>query len=161
MTVQGDITQATENVIVHVVNCQGVMGSGVAAALKERFPGLFSAYRQHWEEHGKENALGTCCLYHHVEPDGRIITIANLFAQKYYGYDGKRYMSYDALLTALEDMKQQAETWYSEHGGNGNMVTYALPYLMGSHRAGGNWDIVMAMVKSVIGMNNTTIYRLN
>lgn len=37
-TVYGNIFDATEDIICHQVNCQGVMGAGVAKALYQRWP---------------------------------------------------------------------------------------------------------------------------
>ena len=43
--VYGDLMQATEDIIVHQVNCKGVMGSGVAKQIKANFPEVFNEYR--------------------------------------------------------------------------------------------------------------------
>ena len=42
-----DLTTARQQVIVHQVNCQGRMGSGVAKAIKEKFPNVYTAYKKH------------------------------------------------------------------------------------------------------------------
>lgn len=151
---EANITTATENVIVHVVNCQGVMGSGVAAALKDRFPGLFHAYRTHWENHRREESLGTCCLYTNIDPDGRITIIANLFAQRRYGYDGGKYISYDALDRALSDMVSQLHNFTHLP-----KATFAIPYNMGACRAGGNWNVVKALVEAHVDPEQIEIYK--
>lgn len=41
-----DILRATEQTIVNPVNTQGVAGSGLALAVRNRFPGWFAAYRK-------------------------------------------------------------------------------------------------------------------
>mgnify|MGYP001160721751 CR=1 FL=1 len=43
---KGDIFDSKAQVIVNTVNCQGVMGKGLALAFKERFPDMFTAYQQ-------------------------------------------------------------------------------------------------------------------
>ena len=40
----GDILSQTGGVIVQQVNAQGVMGSGLAAAIREKYPQVFSVY---------------------------------------------------------------------------------------------------------------------
>ena len=45
-TVYGNILDATEDIICHQVNCQGVMGAGVAKALYQRWPIVKGAYQR-------------------------------------------------------------------------------------------------------------------
>ena len=40
----GDITEAPEVVIVHGCNTQGAMGSGVAKAIRRKYPWAYEAY---------------------------------------------------------------------------------------------------------------------
>lgn len=43
-TVIGDVVEASEDIICHQVNCQNVMGAGVAKALYTRFPQVKQSY---------------------------------------------------------------------------------------------------------------------
>lgn len=43
---RGDIFESNAQVIVNTVNCQGVMGKGLALAFKQRYPAMFSVYQQ-------------------------------------------------------------------------------------------------------------------
>lgn len=43
--IAGDITKAKENIIGHQVNCKGVMGSGVALDLRNKYPAIFDPYK--------------------------------------------------------------------------------------------------------------------
>ncbi len=43
---QGDIFESKVQVIVNTVNCQGVMGKGLALAFKQRYPDMFATYQQ-------------------------------------------------------------------------------------------------------------------
>ena len=40
----GDITNSKANYICHQVNCQGAMNSGVAKAIREKWPRVYKAY---------------------------------------------------------------------------------------------------------------------
>ena len=42
----GDIFESKAQVIVNTVNCQGVMGKGLALAFKQKYPTMFKAYQQ-------------------------------------------------------------------------------------------------------------------
>lgn len=41
-----DITTVTEGVIIHGVNCQGVMGAGAALAIRNKWPIVYDIYRR-------------------------------------------------------------------------------------------------------------------
>ena len=43
---RGDIFEAETQVIVNTVNCEGIMGKGLALEFKKRYPDMFPAYQQ-------------------------------------------------------------------------------------------------------------------
>jgi O-acetyl-ADP-ribose deacetylase (regulator of RNase III) len=43
---KGDIFKSQAQVIVNTVNCQGVMGKGLALAFKQKYPAMFNIYQQ-------------------------------------------------------------------------------------------------------------------
>ena len=129
-----DIFESGADVICHQVNCQGVMGSGIAKQVREKFPTNYNSYCLMCKEFKPSELLGQvfCC-----QVVGKFI-IANLFAQENFGYDGKCYTSYDALKKCLESVRSS----FSHH-------TIAIPYLMSCHRGGGDWNIVYKMIEEV------------
>ena len=42
----GDLLNVTEGIILHGCNGQGVMGAGVAKAIKMKYPEAFTAYKE-------------------------------------------------------------------------------------------------------------------
>ncbi|GCE27282.1 hypothetical protein KDA_27660 [Dictyobacter alpinus] len=42
----GDIFSSSAQVLVNPVNCQGIMGKGLALAFKQRYPAMFRTYQQ-------------------------------------------------------------------------------------------------------------------
>ncbi len=44
--IEGNIVNAKTDFIIHQVNCQGVMGSGVAKALRDYDEGIYQHYRK-------------------------------------------------------------------------------------------------------------------
>lgn len=44
--VKGDILQASEDIIGHQVNCQGVMGAGLAKQIRNKYPHVYDEYRK-------------------------------------------------------------------------------------------------------------------
>ena len=50
--VTGDLLGATQKVIIQGCNAQGVMGSGVAKVIRERWPEVFETYNLHYKTFG-------------------------------------------------------------------------------------------------------------
>ncbi len=43
---KGGIFESNTQVIVNTVNCQGIMGKGLALAFKQKYPAMFKVYQQ-------------------------------------------------------------------------------------------------------------------
>ena len=132
-----DIFESGADVILHQVNCQGVMGSGVAKQVKEKYPNIYESYQLMCDRNtNRANLLGLaqCVPIEH----GKFIV--NLFAQENFGYDGTCYTDYDALKMCLIGVRDYPMF---------DDKTIAIPYLMGCHRGGGDWNIVYKMIEDI------------
>lgn len=131
-TIKGDITWSKADYICHQVNCQGKMNSGVAKAIRERWPKVYDFYLR--ENIGKslEHMFG------HIQevPVNETQSVINMFAQNYYGYDGRRYTSYDAFWTCLGEI----------HARVPKGKTIAFPRYIGCVRGGAKWNIIYTMI---------------
>lgn len=67
----GDILNATTQTIVNTVNCVGVMGKGLAAQFKEKYPGMYNRYKELCSM-GKIN-IGTLYVYSVPDEDKKIV----------------------------------------------------------------------------------------
>ncbi len=97
--------------IAHGCNMQGKMNSGVAKAIRERYPYAYDTYEKvfYFYKHGNEGPkLG------HVIIAGEFKEkfIGNLLTQEFYGRDGKRYASLDAIVESLDWFVQAALELY-------------------------------------------------
>lgn len=92
--VEMDITAIRNGVIAHGCNCKGAFASGVAKAIKERYP---TAERVFKAIPPCEEMLGVCVPVK-VSPD---VFVCNLYTQLSYGRDGQRYANVDAIDKAL------------------------------------------------------------
>jgi O-acetyl-ADP-ribose deacetylase (regulator of RNase III) len=134
--VEKDITQSDATLILHQVNCQHTMGSGVAKAIKTKWPRVYHDYMSI-----EEQKLGMIQTVK-VETNKYVV---NMFAQDKYGYDGKRYTSYDALDKCLQ---QVAEFCRNE------MIDYiAIPYNMSCDRGGASWNVVLSLIENAFKDN--------
>ena len=99
----GDLCDANThqtNIIVHGCNAQGVMGSGVALAVKQRWPGAYEEYKKYVNNIGvgKPELLGLVIPYSDTKNK---ILVANAITQLNFGKDGRKYVSYQAVYLAF------------------------------------------------------------
>lgn len=146
--VVGDLLKAKENIIVHQVNCQGVMGSGIALQIKNKFPVVYDRYieKASLSKNDKERLLGQVQF---VETKDYLV--ANLFGQLTYGREKKKYTNYEAIYNGLLLIKRVAK---------GNELSVAIPYKIGCDRGGADWDIVYMMIEKIFEDYSITIYKL-
>ena len=140
--VKQDLTTSDADYICHQVNCMGKMNSGVAKAIREKWPIVFTAY---WNTFLNEsNLLGKILLVVFNESEPRTWpdqpAIINMFSQEFYGYDGKRYTSYDAFWSCLGHIKEIVP--------KGSKISF--PYKIGCDRGGANWDVIYTMITTVL-----------
>ena len=159
----GNVLNTNCQYICHQVNCQGAMNSGIAKAIREKWPVVYKEY-QNWYDYWCQKVMddyGGCEDY--PSPSevmlGRILmvkvdnnqAVINMAAQQYYGYDGKRYTSYDAFWTCLGEIKRTVP--------KGSSI--AFPDHIGCCRGGANWLVISAMIDAVLGEDyEVHIYKL-
>jgi hypothetical protein len=96
---QMDITTVTRGVVAHGVNCRGVMGSGVALAIREKWPSIYEPYKQLCAGvQNKGDLLKTVQVLRITDE----LYVANAFTQESYGYDGKMYAELGAVKYGFE-----------------------------------------------------------
>jgi len=146
--VVGDLLEAEENILVHQTNCQGVMGSGIAVQIKEKYPIAYEEYVQLCSNYynDKERLLGKA----HVVSDGGKY-VANVFGQLSYGRDSIRYTNYHALEEGLKKIAGMAK---------GEGLSVAIPYAIGCGLGGGRWGIVYKIIEKIFEDCEVTIYKL-
>ena len=143
--IKGDIFDSNADVIIHQVNCQGEMNSGVAKQVREKYTWVYGKYKQTCDKckKSRQKMLGRC---QEVFIDENRVVV-NMFAQKDFGYDGKLYTDYEALESCLRVVNDVYR---------GKSV--AIPYLMGCHRGGGNWDYVSRLIETALVDCDVTLY---
>ena len=142
--VKCDILEIDCQVICHQVNCMGAMRSGVAKAIREKWPVVYETYLLGLKL--KSETLGTIS----VADVDRNKHVVNMYSQYEYGYDGKRYTSYDAFCSCIEEIK--AFAIYND------IKSIAFPYNIGCCRGGANWNVIYTMIESVFNDTDLDIY---
>ena len=144
----GNILDSGADIICHQVNCQGKMNSGVAKAIREKWPDVYIKYMESneiiWDkahEHGRmiwNHMLGQIQVV--FIADKKTMAVVNMFAQENYGYDGRRYTSYDAFWSCLGEIKRTINPG----------LRIAFPARIGCVRGGANWNVILAMITEVL-----------
>lgn len=148
----GNLLDAPQICIAHQVNCQGVMGSGVAKAIKEKYPNVYEHYKGLCDIKTSKELLGTSQeLYCKIGER----TVINLFGQQFYGYDGCCYTSYVALTTALDSAFKFI---VKENRDYDDPLEIAVPYKMGCDRGGGDWKIVSKILEELSDKYDVDVY---
>lgn len=130
--------------LLHQTNCLGIMGAGVALALSKEYPAILPYYQQYCDLDLKKVA-GSCLITTTGIPR---IAVVNLFGQVTCGR-GRR-TNYEYLFTALEEFFRKLNDFPT--------AVVAIPKFMSSGLAGGNWNIVLAMIESFAVKYPNTIY---
>lgn len=152
--VEGDLCDATQFFIAHGCNAQGVMGSGVAKALRSQWPEIFEPYKRRCDLF-KDNRLELVGKVVSVHVDGHVIL--NLITQQNYGKDGKKYASYigiaDSILASLMQYAEPTATYWSlpDHirkAYDFDNIEIAIPQI-GSGLGGLKWQLVEELLKEI------------
>lgn len=158
----GNLLDADVEYICHQVNCQGRMGSGIAKSIRERWPVVYDEYRAKFDEM-EEKLIGVCGSWESQVDVSDVLlgdvqlvrvgdnkTVVNLFAQQYYGYDGKRYTSYDGFWTCLGKIRETVPIG----------AKIGFPDHIGCGLGGANWEVILTMIEEALNDYDVYIYKL-
>ena len=147
--IKGNLLDSDCDYICHQVNCMGKMNSGVAKAIREKWPVVFEEYQKAYnfaEDCSINDKSCQSTIADYLLGESQFVNIndsqqvVNMFAQNGYGYDGKRYTSYDAFWSCLGKIKSKVP--------KGSKI--AFPYNIGCCRGGANWEVIYAMIVAVL-----------
>ena len=131
--------------LLHQVNCVGVMGAGIAAQVRKRFPDCYDAYKRICSK----DCLGK--IYVH---DCGAIKICNAFGQQGISRTTRMtdYIAWQSILQALiaelDRLQQLGQIW-----------TVVAPYGIGCGLGGGSWPTMFDMLKGAFTKHELIICR--
>lgn len=136
-TVTGDLFAYLKpgDAFVHGCNAQGVMGSGIAASVREIYPAAYQVYRAEFEARGLD--LGDVIPFYDPQTQ---VWVLNGITQNLYGKTGDRFVSYDAVTEVFENIRKGHKI--------GNIQRLFFP-LIGAGLGGGNWRIIQTIIEEV------------
>ena len=135
VTKTGNLLDVTEGHIVHGCNAQGIMGSGVALAVKKMYPAAFEDYRAIHEDEG----LGIGIAYPYMPTEKLVIW--NAITQEDFGQP-HRNCSYDAIQTCFDTINFAV----LDNPELGVKEEIHIP-MIGAGLGGGNWEIIREIIE--------------
>lgn len=160
------VNEVTEGIIVQQVNAQGVMGSGVAKDIRNKWPCVYEAYAKavgpaYTQKEKGRNLLGMMIP---VQVDTNL-WVCNIVGQQFFGRDPHiqptgQYTSYDALSVGFKSLRQFAlenfvmrdDMWMTRP-----IVHFPL---LGCGLGGGDWGIVSGIIESTCSEFERTLWIL-
>ena len=144
--IEGNLLDSDCDIIVHQVNCQGVMGSGIAKQIRVKWPNVYNSYTRLCDDYinNRQALLGQVLF---CATDTNIV--ANIFSQLYYGNGVQT--DYAMLLHCLQIVADYA---------NECAYTVALPYKLGGGLGGGDWKLVHEIIEDVFKYTDGEIRKL-
>lgn len=131
----GNILDVTEGIIVQQVNCQGVMGAGLAKQIRQKYPHVYGKYKDECGMIGFEN-LGSVSFSQVDEK----LSIASIFGQLRCGRDKSVvYTDYNALRRGLKIVSNSKR----------DAFVY-IPHGIGCGLANGDWNVVLSIIEETI-----------
>ena len=143
---EGNLFNSEAQVIAHQCNCQGVMGSGVAKEVKDKYPHVYESYRKDYES----GLLKPGYVNYTEAKPGQII--ASFCGQDKFGSDGKQYTDYNAVKECLFDIALNMSL--------SELKTIAFPYNVCCGRGGGDWNIIYKMIADIFTDFDVEIWKL-
>jgi O-acetyl-ADP-ribose deacetylase (regulator of RNase III) len=143
---EGDLISLAEegrfDVIVHGCNCFCAMGSGIAKTIKDKYPLAYQVDRQ--TEKGSRDKLGN---YSSASVGyNREFIVVNAYTQFSYSRH-KVDVNYEALKQVFATIKRDF---------SGKRIGYPL---IGAGLAGGDWNIIEAIIKSELDGEDHTLVK--
>lgn len=138
MTVPGDVSLASDCVIVHQVNCQDAIGAGVSGSLTRRWPVIAQRYHAMAQRYPDPQSRLGLVLPTHVE-DGTIV--CNLFSQLHYGNSARTGIVYTDTDKLVEGIRRVCEHYPDK--------TVCVPERIGCGLAGADWDEVKGRISDL------------
>ena len=129
---KGDLLAVTSGVIIHGCNSHGVMGSGVALAVKNKYPECFETYHLFCEKRKNDQTiLGDSIIY----VASFELTIVNMITQKDYGTH-RRQVNYGAIAKGFSDLHHYYAMDQEFH----------FPKI-GAGLGGGDWEVISEIIE--------------
>lgn len=142
--VKGDLLANARGFLIHGCNDKGVMGSGVAAGIKARFPKAFEIYSEAFD--AGELKIGTSTFYQHSND----LWIVNAVTQT---LGTRNPLHYPAIKACFDHALNFMVALEAARGIPYGTLPLMFP-MIGAGRAGGDWAVISSMIDNAINSAN-------
>lgn len=155
----GDLLTTPNRFLVQGCNAQGAMGSGVAKLIRAVYPKVYELYRQEYLDSGLylgqvvSVAVPSVMYNGHTYPE-RIIL--NAITQEYAGHEDVRYVSYDGIAKAIEQINGIVRLVTTEPV-DGELPEVSFP-LIGAGLARGDWYVIARLIETLSTKFQPVVY---
>ena len=147
-TIHGNILDQTTGLIVHGVNCQGVMGGGIAAQIRAKYPQVYKDYRAFYEKETVSPRFQTTAqllgnvVYTRVSDE---LVIASAFTQDFFGASKNTvYVSYAAIAQCFYKIVMDHKV--DQHFFESPVQVIKFP-MIGAGLANGDWSTIQKIIE--------------
>lgn len=143
---KGNLLESNCDIICHQVNCQRVMGAGIAKQIRDKWPEVYDDYCFNIDRMydgdfaSKSSDLLGMITWTELE-NGRYIM--NFFSQDKFLPRDVCHTDYEAFTNCCRTLKK----FITEYNLDKSKTIIGFPYKIGCGLAGGNWDIVSAIIE--------------
>ena len=139
MLIQKDITTVEKGVIMHQVNCQNIMGAGVAKVIYLKHPLVKQAFHDLAKKEPYNTPNKRFGLVQPIRINEQLIVL-NSFSQLYYGRNNNiKYTDESALIKNLKKLDVYAK--------ERNLPAY-VPEKIGCNLANGDWNKIKDFIEN-------------
>lgn len=139
MLIQKDITTVEKGVIMHQVNCQNIMGAGVAKTIYLKHPLVKQAFHDLAKKEPYNTPSKRFGLVQPIRINEQLIVL-NSFSQLYYGRNKNiKYTDESALIKNLKKLDVYAK--------ERNLPAY-VPEKIGCNLANGDWNKIKDFIEN-------------
>lgn len=162
--IEQDLFNSEANLLIHQVNCQGVMGSGVALQVATKYPHVEAEYLKYLR-HCKKNKLNPLGTVQYVPTESWALVMSDTIQNKRLEKYDKNYQ-YIVNLFGQNDIGRGLQTdLHSLRKGFEDILikaqnlnaSIALPYGLGSVRGGANWNEVYKIIQDIFKNTNVDV----
>lgn len=140
-TIYGNILDQTKGIIVHGVNCQSIMGAGIALSVKDKYPQAYNDYYLKCNRTVDKHSLLGEIVTTQINND---LYIVNAFTQVNYGryhyWGDQNYEAIQSVFTKINPLAFETN------------LPVMFP-MIGSGLGGGDWNIIQNIIELSLSNN--------
>jgi O-acetyl-ADP-ribose deacetylase (regulator of RNase III) len=143
---KGNLLESNCDIICHQVNCKRAMGNGIAGQIRQKWPKVYEDYCYNidymYENNFVKQSSDLLGMISWTELEGNKY-VMNFFSQDEYYPRDRCHTDYEAFTKCCKALKD----FITEYNLDKSNTIIGFPYKIGCGLAGGNWDVVSAIIE--------------